>query len=240
MSLRALNQVALDRQTKSAGLDAAVLVKALVAGRGDWDAARNVAKQWGSSGECSPRVLGALRAKAAIGTTADPRDDSDLVDISSAFLGSLVHASAFDGMLASMVRVPLPARYGSTTAGATAFIIDRGGVKPITSFAVTSDTLPALKSVGIVTLSRESARLSGPPGGLINQVIQRELTTAVASTTDTQFLSILLDAANTISASGIDARSVRRDVVNALSTITTNASSQLFVLMRSSTSKSLA
>jgi hypothetical protein len=240
MSLRALNQAAMDRQTQAAGLDAAVFARALIAGGGDWGMAKSIASKWGMEGEVSPRVLDALKVKAAIGTSGAELADDALVGISSAFLGSLQHVGCFDAMLPSMRQVPMPARYGTVTSGASAYIVGVGGVKPISAFSVTSSTLPALRTVGIVTMSRETARLGGPPGQLANQIIQRELAVAVASTTDNQLLSILLNAANLVSATGTDARSVRRDIGAALSTLTTNGSSKLFVIMRPSAAKALA
>jgi hypothetical protein len=66
MSLRELNACATDSQLKTAGVDAATLVRALVAGNGDWQMAKATASKWGMEGEVSPRVLDALKAKAAL------------------------------------------------------------------------------------------------------------------------------------------------------------------------------
>jgi hypothetical protein len=234
MSLRAI--AGTTRDTKAGGFEVASMCKALIAGGGDPDAAHAIATKW----PVTPRVLGALAMKASMPTTSGPRDDSDLTDVSSAFLQSLGHYGCFDRLLPDMMRVPLPARYGVVTTAATASIVNAGMMKPLTALQVTSDTMPATKTVAMVVMSREASRLSGPPGGLMTAIVQRELSQAVAATTDLQFLTTLIAGATPVNATGIDARAVRRDLQAALALMTTSSASRLYVLVNSGTAKKLA
>ena len=75
------------------------------------------------------------KAAATAGTLAA---FSDYSVIAQGFVNSLVNASAFDTMLASMTPVPLrPGTLGAVTTGAQAFSVAEGGTKAISKLSLT-------------------------------------------------------------------------------------------------------
>ena len=165
------------------------------------------------------------KAAATAGTLAA---FSDYSVIAQGFVNSLVNASAFDTMLASMTPVPLrPGTLGAVTTGAQAFSVAEGSTKAISKLSLTGQQQNPTKAHCVVVVTQELAKA---PGANATQLIGRELRNAVSITTDAQFLLTLISGLSAITSAGATGEAIRSDIANLLRAITTGQTSRLYII----------
>ena len=143
--------------------------------------------------------------------------------IAQGFVNSLVNASAFDTMLASMAPVPLQTgTLGAVNTGAQAFSVAEGSTKAISKLSLTGQQQNPMKAHCVVVVTQELAKA---PGANATQLIGRELRNAVAVTTDAQFITTLIAGLSVATSAGPTAEAVRADIANLLRAITTGQTS---------------
>jgi HK97 family phage major capsid protein len=180
------------------------------------------------------------RAAVVAGSTSDATWAQPLADyqrVADAFLESLRHYGCFDAMLPAMKIVPLRTRVGASVTGISATGVGQMTVKPISKLTLGGGTVDDQKAVAVVAISEELARFSAPAAG---DLFATELSAAVAVETDRLFVALLIANASTLGSSGVTAEHVRNDLRAALTLITTNARSNLFLLMTSTIAKILS
>jgi HK97 family phage major capsid protein len=212
------------------------IAKRFTAARGDMNEAIVSAE-----GERSPRVVQVLKAAVSAGGLNAPswgaELGSDYGTAVSAFLDSLRNVGAFDALLPSMRKVPLRTRVIITTVGATGAIVGEGSPKPISKLSLTGAQLEQVKATAILVVSEELASLAGAEA---TQLFGRELRSAIAAVTDTEFARLITAGITPIGSSGTTAAAARTDLAAALAAMSTDMSSSLFVLIPSATAKVLA
>ena len=217
--------------------DFVAVCKNLMAAGGDAEIAADIAKRQNAS----KRVVSIFEKTAvAAGSLADPAWAGNLADFSAAvtaFSESLRNAGAFDAMLPSMVAVPLRDRIGVISAGASASQTGEGLPTPLTRLSVTAPRLEAMKATVLVALSEDALRFAAPT---INDLLARELRSAIAITTDTSFLTTITAGIAALTSSGITATDVRADLRDLASALKTGAGSRLFLIVESATAKGLS
>jgi HK97 family phage major capsid protein len=179
----------------------------------------------GGAGEISREALLRQKAAATAGTLSSLADYST---ITNGFVNSLVNASAFDGMLASMVPVPLmTGSVGAVSVGATAYSLGEGSAKPISKLSIVGQQVNPAKAHCFVVVTQELARATGAQA---TALIGRDLRNAVSITTDYQFIAALISGLSVATSAGPTAEAVRADISNLLRAITIGQSSKLFLI----------
>jgi hypothetical protein len=185
-------------------------------------------------------VVARLKAAVSAGTTTDntwalPLAEYDV--LADAFLASLKNYGAFDAMLPSMRRVPFRTRIGASTSGASGNTVPQASVKPISKLTLTGTQIDEQKALAILVITNELARFGDVTAG---DLFAAELSNAVAVETDETFVSVLTAAAPSFTSNGATAEHARLDLRVLLTAITTNARSQLFLLVTPGIAKTLA
>jgi HK97 family phage major capsid protein len=231
MSARCLG---LDVTSATCAGDFIQLAKLLGATKGDVMLAARLAEQ-----RQMPTLASVLRAAMSAGSLSNPNFASSIAqypDLVSEFLDSLRNASAFDRMLPDMKRTPLRARAVVVTAGATAYTVGEGQMKPISSLSLSGSLIDPVKVMCAVVMSDELWRSADAAA---EALFARELRAAIASQTDTQFVSQIIANTSPVSSSGSTTVAVRTDLINALCSMDTDAASRLYILVSPRTAKSL-
>jgi hypothetical protein len=190
--------------------------------------------------EMAPDLAARQKAAVAAGTTADTGWALPLAEyqtLANAFLESLRSFGAFDAMLPAMRVVPLRTRIGASTVGITGSTVPQGQIKPISKLSLTGTQIDEVKASAILVVTDELTRFGDKAAGDLFAV---ELSNAVAVETDETFISVLTSGATSFASGGFTAENVRNDLRGMLAAITTNARSQLFLLMTSTIAKALA
>jgi len=157
--------------------------------------------------------------------------------LAAAFLASLNNYGAFDRMLPAMKRVPFRVRVGASTSIASGAIVGENNVKPISKLNLTTSQIDELKAVCLLVLTSELMKFGDRAA---DDLFATQLSSGVAVSTDTQFVTILAAGAPSIASTGITAEGVRNDLRLLLLSVTTNARSQLFILTTSAVAKALS
>lgn len=229
--------VDLDRRARLAGF--LQVARCLAVGGTDAFAVQEEAKR----SRCMSSVLEALtvttKATAAAATTSDATWASPLAatTLADAFGETLRDASAFDRLLPDFIRVPPQTKVAVITAGISGAAVGEGMVKPLGRLSAVSVDITMRKSVAVVVVAKELMKMAGP-GALA--LLQRELTGAVASTTDQTFIDDLTSGLSTIPSSGATALATRADARAALDAVDTGSGSRLYWITTSSIAKRLA
>jgi len=150
----------------------------------------------------------------------------------SAFLDSLRSVGAFDSVLTLMKRVPLRTRFTLVSGGGSGAVVPERHVSRLTSLTISGNSTSERKAVALLAVTKELMRLSEASALFAN-----ELRSAIALTTDQEFIRVVTDGINTISSSGTTTAAIRHDLGTAVSSITTNMNSKLFILVEPSTAK---
>ena len=190
--------------------------------------------------EMQSDLVAQQKAAVAAGNTADTGWALPLGDyqtLASAFLESLRNFGAFDRMLPSMRRVPFRTRIGASTTGITGTTVSQQQIKPISKLTLTGTQIDEQKAIAILVITDELAKFGDTVAG---DLYATELSNAVAVETDETFISVLTSGAPSNGSSGVTAEHVLNDLRGLLAAITTNARSQLFLLMTSSVAKVLS
>ena len=145
----------------------------------------------------------------------------------AAYLRSFESISAFDRILPSMKNVPLRTRAVVATGGATGYVVDEGSPTPLSALSLVDVTVPAVKALAVIVVSRELLQL-GAPGSL--SLFSNELRNALSIITDERFIANITESVVPLSSSGGSATNVIRDLDAALQAIRVDASSSLFVV----------
>jgi hypothetical protein len=206
--------------------DFVLLAKALVAGTGNRREAADYAARWGASA----RVQSILKAAVAPGGLgSDSAWGSELAayeTLASAFAESLRFFGLFDAMLADgFIRVPINARLGLVTTGATGDNPSEASPKLISVLALgTNQSLAPKKSTAIVALTDELARSLGSEA-----LIGNELKSAAAVAVDTAFLTIALSGVSGQASAGSTLANITTDLSYLAANVSTGARSKLFL-----------
>jgi hypothetical protein len=190
--------------------------------------------------QLDPDMVARQKAAALAGGTAVGDWTEQLASyqvLAAAFLESLKNFGAFDAMLPSMRRVPFRTRVGSVTTGASGTTVPQASMKPISKLVLAGTQIDEKKAVAILVMTDELAKFSGTVAGDLFAV---ELSNAVATETDSQFVSILTSGATSNGSSGVTAEHVLNDLRGALAAITTGQRSRLFLLTTSAIAKTLS
>lgn len=227
-------------ETEKAAEEFGRLVRFILRHRGDFSEAVRAAQtgQLGNMRGLSMRsadVLrsygGGLKISQKSITTPNMLAGGALADysaLSQGFIASLVNASAFDTMLASMVPVPLgTGTVGAVSTGVQAFSVGEAGMKPIGRLSISSQQMTPQKAGSIIVVSNELARTD-----ISNAValINRQLRLGVAQATDQQFITSITTGVSIPNSFGPTAEAVRADISNLLARITTGSDSLLFIV----------
>lgn len=119
-------------------------------------------------------------AKQASVLTADDLDKSEAAE----FLRAVVEQTIM-GRLSGLRRVPFRTRMLSVAGGATGYWVSESAPKPVSSIDLNGSTLDPLKAASIIVVTKESLEAQTD---LAEQVLQADLTRAVAAVIDQAFL----------------------------------------------------
>jgi HK97 family phage major capsid protein len=148
--------------------------------------------------------------------------------LAGAFLNSLASFSAFDAMLASMMKLPLRSRIVAVTSTITGASLAETDIKRVGSLQLSASDLTINKSAAVLAVTKEILVAAGD--GVLT-FLERELRQAVALVTDQTFLSLITAGATSIPSSGANAIAARLDIRALLSAINgPGASSRLFLI----------
>jgi hypothetical protein len=79
--------------------------------------------------------------------------------LSQGFVSALTNSSAFDGMLSSMVPLPLAtSTVGAVSVGSSAFVVGEGSMKQISKLTITAQTVEPRKAHALVVVTESLAR----------------------------------------------------------------------------------
>jgi hypothetical protein len=152
----------------------------------------------------------------------------DAAIIASGFAASLVSAGAFDGMLSSMVPIPLQSgTIGAVTTSATAYSVSEASLKPISRLSLTGAQRDPQKVHVAIVVTQELAR---SPLLAAGQLIQRQLRNAVALRTDQEFLANITVGVTPVTSAGITGNAVRADIEYLLRQVPLGANSKPFII----------
>jgi hypothetical protein len=155
--------------------------------------------------------------------------------ISNGFLGSLVNAGAFDGMLPSMHPLPLQnATVGYVSTNALAYSLNEMDMKPLSRLSIVSQNSDPLKAVCLVEFTKELVRFGGP-GTLA--LIEGSMRRAVALVTDEKFLSVVSSGVTPNTSTGSTAEAIRADIGAMLTQVTLGQDSKPFIVTNSTVCK---
>ena len=236
--LETLGKINRDVETNTRAEEFTTLAKIVMASGGVSKAARAV-ETTSRDGNLGPRLARILKSgllndisfgslQKAAATAGTLAAFSDYSVIAQGFVNSLVNASAFDTMVASMTPVPLKTgTLGAVSTGAQAFSVAEGSTKAISKLSLTGQQQNPQKAHCIVVVTQELAKA---PGAQATALIGRELRNAVAVTTDTQFIATLIAGLSVATSAGSTSESVRADISNLLKAITTGQTSKLFII----------
>ena len=168
-----IGQVAASAETATRAEEFATLAKFIMASGGVSKAAR-AAETTSRDGNLGPRLArilksgllndisrGSLQKTAATAGTLEAFADYSV--IAQGFVNSLVNAGAFDGMLASMVPVPVQTgSLGAVATGAQAFSVTEGSAKAVSKLSLTGQQQNPQKAHCIVVVTKSWSRHRRP------------------------------------------------------------------------------
>ena len=187
----------------------------------------DIIKYGTSRGGISREAL--LQQKTAVvagGLTGSPL--ADYSAISAGFINSLVNASVFDAMVASMVPVPLgTGTVGAVLVGAAAYSLGEGSSKPISGMSIANQPMTPMKSHCAVVITDELAR--SPLVGS-TQLIARELRNAVAKITDAAFIAAITAGVPITASLGTTPDAVRQTIATLLTQVSLGQGSAPYLI----------
>ncbi len=183
---------------------------ALLRTKGSIGEALNMATAMTSKGGAwsdTPEVELALKAASAAGSTTDSTFASSLVyaqDLQSEFIDLLRPLTILGkfGMngIPALRRVPFNVRMASQTGGGTYGWVGEGAPKPVGELTITDVTLRWAKAAGIIVITDELAKFSGPSA---EAVVRRDMLAGMASFSDLQFISPQVFAVTNVSPASV-------------------------------------
>lgn len=237
-----LRKAAATTEQEQAAREFVHVARYLMLEKGSWYGASMTAKQ----ARALPRIQELIDAvkdqsgsifktATSVGTTTDNTWASPLAQyapLADGFLASLRNQSAFDTLLPSMRNVPLGLQNVAVcSGGATASTINENMVKPVSKLSFTSASLTPLKTVAIIVVTSELLKFTN-----VN-LLQDELTKAVAEAVDTSFVAELSSGISPTTSSGDTAASILIDLAAALNALSLTPTSKVFLLVDSAIAK---
>lgn len=218
--------VAIIREPKlPAGIEFARYAMCVAASKGVLPTALSMAE---SRYADTPRVVTALKAAVAAGTTTDATWAGALVDYTH-FAGDFIEYLRPQTIIGkfgtngipSLRRVPFNIQIAGQTTGGTGYWVGEGQPKPVTKFDFANVTLTWYKAAAIAVLTEELVRFSNPAA---EALVRDALRDAIVERLDTDFIdpakaavanvspASITNAASEIVSAGTDADAVRADV----------------------------
>lgn len=232
MSLQAISrQVSLHEASTKAASFAAV-VRSLMITRGDFLAASKHAEAHGKT-----QAADVLRAAVTAGSLSTHSQIAPFSDLFSSVLEGLRSISCFDAMRSDMRIVPLQSRVLLISGGADASSVAEGAPAPVSQLSLSASTMPLQKAVAIVACSEELLMLSGSTG---ETLLMNELRGAVATQTDSRFVSALTSGVTPLASSGTTVTAATTDLRAALAAVTGSASSRYWLITTPAICKQLS
>jgi hypothetical protein len=160
-----------------------------------------------------------------------------LSQLSAAFIGGLRYFSSFDAIIAANAFVPVPPRTRTlvTTLAGQGSGVAEGSSKPISKLEITGGVLEPRKASAIIVVTDELARASHAAA---SELFAKELSGAVASSTDAIWLAELVATDSSPQTSGgEDPADALADLSGAMARIAGSAQSRYFAMVASDTAK---
>jgi hypothetical protein len=145
--------------------------------------------------------------------------------LADAFLTSLRNVGVFDALLSFTKQVPLHTQIAITTLGATAASVGQGQAKLVSKLSLANSAIQERKAVAIVVVTDELLRASG----IAAKLFATELSLAVASETDSQFLAVITSGVSPTNSNGGTAIACAQDLAAALGGLNLDAQSKVFI-----------
>jgi HK97 family phage major capsid protein len=173
---------------------------AVGAGKGSLHSALEIAKhRWEKT---SPEVVQVLKAAVAAGTTTDSDWAAPLVvyqNMASEFIEMLRPATII-GKITGFHRVPFNVSMPRQNTGSTVNWVGQAVAKPVGELSFDSVSLGIAKAAGIVVLAEELVRSSSPSA---EEAVRRDLTAAIATFLDAQFINPEVAAVTNVSPASV-------------------------------------
>ncbi len=207
-----------------------LLAKSLMKTHGDFTAAAY------SVAETHPhqsRVAEVCKAAVGAGSLSNPEWAGNLApysQVSNGFLESLRSLSVFDRMLGdnAIQRVPLRTKLTVVTGSSVGTEVDEMLQVPVGKMTLTGQSVEPLKVLSLVVLNQEVILNTS---NAAMSMLSRELRNAVASATDSTFLTRLLAGVTPITPSGASAANVLADIGTLLEAVAPRAGSKLYLVI---------
>jgi HK97 family phage major capsid protein len=226
--------VSSDLETRTRVGEFGAVARLLMLTRGD----RLEAAQIAEARRMSQRVVEILRKSAvAPASTTTASSLAEYTGTTAAFLESLKSVGAFDRLLGDMKLVPPRSRIASVTLNATGYVHGEGAAKPISTLQLAGQTLAETEVAGILVQSMELIRALGPESGAL---IRRELASAVASTTDAEFIRLITADLTPLVSVGATSNQILQDISRLLNALDVDQNSKVYILAQPTTVKTLA
>lgn len=186
--------------------------------------------------EKAPRAVVELVKAAVSGLITDEAAViGDLAELNRAFIAALASAGLFDACLASMQPGMAHSRFGVLVSHAVAAERGEGDATRATKMELQDGSLPERRVAAIVAMSQELLR-----HGRGLDALEQSLTQAIATATDSVFVTAL-DAIDTaVTATGMTPHGVYEDLRAGLAALQTDAGSRIHVGMSSDLAKRLS
>jgi hypothetical protein len=226
--------------------DFAAIARLLLAGRGEIEEARGIARQSRASARVKKifqdRGSDDLFMWRAAQTPAAIVNTPALVEYkiaASGFAASLANVGVFDRLLGGGFRV-LPTSLcsvGAINVGAVAAVVDEAAPKPVSSLSVTAAQVVVRKAAALLVLTSELARVLDPQ---VDNIIGAELRKACVKAVDGKFLAVAIASAAAANASGSNLPAFFGDLAFLLNAIGVDDSSRIYLIVTSSIAKQIS
>lgn len=193
------------------------------------------------AGHATPAVRAILNwmiGKSSVGaeTIAGTLPLAEYSSAVDAFFDSVAYVGAFDRMRPDMAMVPLHSRAVAFSLG-SASTVGEGQISPATMITTAGKQTDLVKALSIVAVSKELMAISDTD--LFN-LLGRLLRTSVALETDLRFLALITAGLSPVASNGGTAIAILQDIAGAAATLTTGASSKLYIVVGADTAKAWA
>jgi HK97 family phage major capsid protein len=157
--------------------------------------------------------------------------------LAAGFVESLRRIGTFDAMYPGMRKFDLRVGIAISSNSIAADRVAEGAPTPVTHLALTHLVPKERKVAAIVVASKELLKVAPL---VAESLLSAELKASIVSGTDKDFLATIIAATTPTAASGTTAAAVLADLKSMLATMTINATSKLFLVVRPEAAASLA
>lgn len=155
--------------------------------------------------EFSRPVQAVLKTAVAGGTTQSADALASFAPLAQGFSATLANVSAFDGILADAVQVPLHSVFGVVVSDCSAASVGEGSAKPVTFASTSNARLQEKKAAAMCVVSADLLRFGA--GALT--LLENSLRTGVAAATNAIFVGAMVGLTTPVSSSGDVFRDLR-------------------------------